>query len=244
MDRSRNGNFRFLTPTKQTALVVMSLGLLACAQPPAGAQHPEDKSTHGSLSIEELWSEQDRVAALVDQAAIDAADPAGDEDEAPEPAPLPQGPLLDATALETDIVHLATQLKGSAQTQPEFVSQVLGVALASDGEGRRRGAQGNLSSGTYEIAVWTLYPNAPGSHVSVRVNPLPIRSCALDFARVAGQLNKAGYEGQKLPRSIGPSISFSKDLGSETAFVRLDVDSHDVPQCIWHVAFDLEAKDV
>lgn len=195
----------------------------------------------GTAPPQDVRAEQDRVAAAVDEAAKAASiDRQAQAPITEQPAP-PQAPDLTPATLETGIARLAGDLREVKQTEPMFVGRTLGIALASYDDGKRAGARGALGSGTYTVEIETLYPTAPGQHISIRIDQSESQSCALNFNRLVQHLEAAGYKGKRAPQGLDPSMSFSRDLGSLKGFVQLDLDRYTSP-CIWQVSFDLEAK--
>lgn len=196
----------------------------------------------GTPAPDDARAEQDRVAAAIDEIAreVGGASKMGD---ASQPPPLPAGPALTAQALENGILRLIAALAGPEQTQPKVVGETLGLNLMPDGSGKLMGAQGHLDAGSYQIEVSPLYRGSPGKHVAISVAPSDGPNCPLAFGALAKALSASGYVGTPLPRSVDPSVSFSKSLGSLNAFVRLDTDLHDAPRCVWQVSFDLERTD-
>lgn len=243
MDFCCNGRFPLLHPAKAAALVVMSAAMLACTPPPARSQVTQEDQMQGTPSPQDVRAEQDRVAAMVDDIAKDAAAGIEGAASASNPPVLPAGLAITSEALTAGIVRLVHALAGPAQTEADFVGQTLGVTLAPDGTGKGQGAHGSLEGGRYEVAVWPLYRNNPGRHVSIQVEPARASQCALAFDALSQALTAAGYVAKPLPRSLGPSVGFSKDVGAIKAFVRLDADRHDAPRCVWQVSIDLEQAD-
>ncbi|SDX53342.1 hypothetical protein SAMN05421681_10642 [Lysobacter enzymogenes] len=241
MGINSNGSSRFLLCVTNVALLAMTTGLLACAQAPSDDRTALENPMQGSPSPQDARAEQDRAAAAVDEAARAAStDKQGQAPSTEQPAP-PQAPDLTPATLEAGIVRLAGELREVKQTQPLFVGQTLGIALASYDDGKRAGARGALGSGTYTVEIETLYPTAPGQHVSIRIDQSESQPCALNFDRLAQHLEAAGYKGKRAPQGLDPSMSFSRDLGPLKGFVQLDLDRY-TSACIWQINFDLEAK--
>lgn len=243
MDFRSNGCFPSIQPIKLVALAVMSAALLACAPPPARSDATQEDPMQGKQPPQDARAEQDRVAGVVDDIARQVSTDAPGPSAASEPAPLPTGPVLSSEALEAGVVRLIEALTGPEQTQPEVVGPLLGVALAPDSAGTVTGAQGALGAGAYVIAVWPLHKDNPGLHVSIRVEPAEASQCALSFAALSGALTGAGYVGKPMPRALDPSVSFSKTLGANKAFIRLDTDAHDGPRCVGQLSVNLERTD-
>lgn len=162
----------------------------------------------GMPTAQDVRAEQDHAAMQADEAANRVSAEIGMATS--ERAKLPDGPSLQAEGLEEGIMLLAGRMKEPEQTRPEFVSQIFGVPLSPDETGKRAGAQGALGSVSYSIAVWSLYADAPGQHVSVRVEPSGTGPCVFDFGRLAKQLERDGYAGKSAPRSLDPSWLIQK----------------------------------
>ena len=198
---------------------------------------------HGTQAPDDVRAEQNRVAAMNDDIVRELSGEATRSADASASRQLPVGPALTAAGLESGIVRLIADLIGPEQTQPDFVGEMLAVKLSPDATGEREGVQGGLEAGTYEIYVLELYPENPGKHVSIRVRPSDASRCVLAYEILSKALTESGYAGKPMPRSLDPSVSFSRSRGAIKTFVRLDTDRHDSPRCVRHVSFNLGQAD-
>lgn len=188
----------------------------------------------------------DAAAAASDAAAEAAAraNPTPPSQE-PEVVELPPGPALTADDLEARLVRLASAIKQPADTEPAQVARTLGLPMKPSNHSEITGIKGPLEAGAYEVEVMTLYRAAPGKHVSIRVEPTKGPGCPLRFNRLRDALTAAThYELSKGLRFLEPYQTFSSAIAPDlNIFIRLETDSHDAPECVKHVTFDLEKAD-
>ena len=198
------------------------------------------------MTEDELKKLGDEAAAAADRAAEAnaRANPTPPSQE-PEVVELQTGPALTADDLEARLVRLARAIRQPDDTEAAQVARVLDLPLRPSNHSNITGVRGALGAGTYEDEVLTLYRTSPGKHVSIRVEPTEGMGCPLRFQRLRNALAAAtNYPLSQGPRFDAPSFTFSGVLSPElNIYIRLEPDSHDAPECVSHVTFDLRASN-
>ncbi len=214
-------------------------GVLALATP-AGAQAPPPQRPEPipPITDADVQREQDKAAAIVDSVIPDVHGPVLTLKEDP---PLKPGPALSASRLTEQVHSLARALRRYADTEPDRVQRVLGIALPYDAEGRHRGTAGKFDTGTY---AWTVSRSTtvPVAN-SVRLSLNPPTLC-LSIDELKAPLLADRFKMYVPTFGDDDRILFYKPVESQlTLYVHIAVDRLDKPTCGRTVTFDIAPSD-
>lgn len=212
----------------------LTLAVAACPQP---AKASKDGVVQDAVSAE-IQREQDKAAAISDSLV-----PVGEE-MLPEwkgfPA-LKPGPELRSIELVGQVHGLAKALRMYADAEPESVARVLGIALPSDVEDRRRGVSGKVGSSTYEWAVWKRSPSAAGYSVQLVLSPA---EACLSFDALSKPLLADRFQMYVPTYGDDRRITFYKPVDSGlTLYVAVTVDRREAPTCGRIIMLEMEPSD-
>ncbi|WIH11936.1 hypothetical protein [Xanthomonas graminis] len=119
-----------------------------------------------NVTSEDIQCEQDRVAAISDAALPPGSAPMMTWDGYSALQPRPEH---TPDQLLRQIAALARSLHAQADSDPNRVERILGVALPPDTRHERRGVSGTIGKGRYDWAVWKPSPKHPGHLVELTV---------------------------------------------------------------------------
>ncbi|AWH17412.1 hypothetical protein C1922_08910 [Stenotrophomonas sp. ZAC14D2_NAIMI4_7] len=185
-----------------------------------------------------MQREQDKAAAIVDSVIPDVHGPVLTLKEEP---PLKPGPALSASRLIEQVHSLARALRRYADTEPDRVQRVLGIALPHDAEGQRRGTTGKFDTGTY---TWTVSRSSfvpEGNTVRLSLDP-PTLCLSVDELKAPLLADRF----KKYVPTFGDDdrIMFYKPVESQlTLYVHIAVDRLAKPTCGRTVTFDIAPSD-
>ncbi|WP_260476938.1 hypothetical protein [Stenotrophomonas sp. 278] len=213
---------------------VVALAVSACAQP---SKNKKEEALQDAVSAE-IRREQDKAAAISDSLVPEGASTPSEWKGFPA---LKPGPELSLAELVAQVHGLAKDLRTYADADPENVARVLGFALPSDAEDRRRGVSGKVGSSTYEWAVWKRSPSAAGHSVQLVLSPA---EACLSFDALSKPLLADGFRMYVPTYGDDRRITFDKLVDSGlTLYVAATVDRRDAPTCARVVMLELEPSD-
>jgi len=212
----------------------VALAVSAYVQP---SKHNKEDVTLGGVSAE-IQREQDKAAAISDSLVPEGADTPPEWKGFPA---LKPGPELSSAELVAQVHGLAKALRTYADVDPESVGRILGIALPSDADGRRRGVSGKVGSSTYEWAVWKRSPSA--AVYSVQLALSPAEAC-LSFDALSKPLLADGFKMYVPTYCDDRRIALDKPVDSGlTLYVAVTVDRREAPTCGRIVMLELEPSD-
>lgn len=144
--------------------------LAACAEP--SVTHQQDAMQE--MTSADLQREQVRVAAVSDAALPSGSAPMMTWDGHPA---LQPGAEHTPGQLFKQIEALAHALRAQADSDPDQIERILGIALPPDAKNERRGVSGKVGQGRYDWGVWKASPKLPGHRVELTLTPKTCLAC-------------------------------------------------------------------